>query len=148
MSFSPTLPPRTLVPFHDHAQIEILDAAEGAGRTRAPDIVELTNHFGTVHGGVLFSVGEVAAGAAAARCIGAHKPHLRFVTRRAVIDYLKPARGAVSGEAAMSMTRDEIIMALELQPSLTVPIAVAVRDSAGVVVARLTVDMFVGRPKP
>src|SRR6185503_19867127 len=101
MSFSPTPPPRIVVPFHDHAQIEILDATDSAGRTHAPDIVELTNHFGTVHGSVLFAVGEVAAGDAAARCIRPDQSHLRFVTRRDVIDYLKPARGAVSGEAAL-----------------------------------------------
>jgi acyl-coenzyme A thioesterase PaaI-like protein len=152
MSFSPTPPTaaplRNTVPFHDHAQIEILDAPRGQGRARIPDIAELRNHLGTVHGGMLFAVGEVTAAAAMMRLLGADMTRVRAITRKATVEYLKPARGAISGTGEVGMTRDEIFLALELQPSLNVPISVALSDAAGVVVAKLQVDWFVGRPKP
>jgi len=147
MSFSPTPPPRNLVPFHGHAQIEMLDAPLGTGRARIPDIVELRNHLGTVHGGMLFSVGEVTAASAMVRLLGADIARIRAITRKATIDYLKPARGVISGEGRVGMSRDKIFLALELQPSVNVPISVELTDAAGVVVARLNVEWFVGRPK-
>ena len=59
------------------------------GRACIPDSLELRNHFGTVHGGMLFSVGEVAAASGMVRLLGADIGRLRAITRRATIDYLK-----------------------------------------------------------
>jgi len=147
MSFSPTPPPRTVVPFHDHAQIEILDAPKGAGRARIPDIPELRNHFGTVHGGMLFAVGEVAAASGMTRLLGPDAFRLRAITRRGAIDYLKPARGAISGAATIGMSAADIAASLSRSPSINVPIEVELTDAAGVVVAKLDVQWFVGNPK-
>lgn len=147
MSFSPTPSPRPLVPFHAHARIDILDAPTGMGRARIPDVVELRNHFGTVHGGMLFSVGEVAAASGMVRLLGQDLGRLRVITRRAAIDYLKPARGAVSGAATIGMSAADFAASLARLPSVDVPITVEVTDAADVVVARLDVEMFVGNPK-
>ena len=148
MPFSPTPPPRPTVPFHAHAQIGILDAPQGMGRARIPDIVELRNHFGTVHGGMLFSVGEVAAASGMTRLLGPDIARLRVITRRAAIDYLRPARGAISGAATIGMSAAEIAASLARLPSVDVPIKVELADAAGVVVARLDIDVFVGNPRP
>jgi acyl-coenzyme A thioesterase PaaI-like protein len=149
MSFSPNpeRPPRPLVPFHDHAQIEILDAPVGQGSARIPDAPELTNHFGTVHGGMLFAVGEVTAASAMYRLLGPGIAKVRAITRKGTIDYLKPARGAISGAATIGMSAADIAASLARLPSINVPIAVELSDEAGVVVARLQVEWFVGRPK-
>ncbi len=147
MSFSPTPPPRTVVPFHDHAQIEILDAPKGMGAACIPDAPELRNHLGTVHGGMLFALGEVAAASCMTRLLGADIGRLRAITRRGAIEYLKPARGAISGAAATGMSAAGIAASLSRFPSVDVPIQVELTDAAGMVVARLGVDWFVGAPK-
>jgi acyl-coenzyme A thioesterase PaaI-like protein len=147
MSFSPTPPPRPVVPFHAHARIDILDAPLGVGRACIPDSVELRNHFGTVHGGMLFSVGEVAAASGMIRLLGPGIRRLRAITRRATIDYLRPARGAISGAATIGMSAADIAASLARLPSIDVPIEVELTDAANVVVARLDVEWFVGHPK-
>jgi hypothetical protein len=96
---------------------------------------------------MLFAVGEVTAASAMTRLLGSDILRVRAITRKATIEYLKPARGIISGEGQVGMTRDEVIVALELKPSISVPIAVILTDAAGVVVARLAVEWFVGRPK-
>jgi acyl-coenzyme A thioesterase PaaI-like protein len=147
MSFSPTPPPRTVVPFHDHAQIEILDAPGGTGAARIPDARELRNHLGTVHAGMLFALGDAAAGTAMARLLGPDASRLRAVTRRGAIEYLKPARGAISGAASIGMSAADIAASLSRSRSVDVPIQVELTDAAGFVVARLGIDFFVGVPK-
>jgi hypothetical protein len=96
---------------------------------------------------MLFALGEVTAASAMIRLLGPDILVLRAITRTATIEYLKPARGVVSGEGQVAMTRDEIVVALQLQPSINVPVAVRLTDAAGLVVARLAVEWFVGRPK-
>jgi acyl-coenzyme A thioesterase PaaI-like protein len=140
-------PPRRTVPFHDHAQIEILDADVGQGRADIPDAPFLKNHFGTVHGGMLFAVGEVAAASAMMRLLGPDALRLRAITRHGAIDYLKPARGAVSGAAKVGMSAADITASLARSPSVDVPISVDLTDETGSVVARLAITWFVGRPK-
>jgi uncharacterized protein (TIGR00369 family) len=136
-----------LIPFHAHAGIEILRAPVGRGHARIPDTRTLTNHFGTVHGGALFSVGEVAAAAAITQLLMAELASLRAITRRASIDYLKPARGVIDGHATVGMTRSEILAALEGAASVDVPISVTLTDPAQLEVAKLIVTWFVGRPR-
>jgi acyl-coenzyme A thioesterase PaaI-like protein len=160
----PARPPRrVVVPFHEHAQIEIIDAPavlEGQGQAAIPDAPFLKNHFGTVHGGMLFAVGEVAAASAMMRVLGSEAlrevlaqvmgndaSRLRAITRRGAIDYLKPARGAVSGAATVGMSAADIAASLTRSPSIDVPVSVALTDASGSTVARLDITWFVGRPK-
>jgi uncharacterized protein (TIGR00369 family) len=135
------------IPFHAHAGIEILRAPVGSGHARIPETRTLTNHLGTVHGGALFSVGEVAAAAAITQLLSSEMMSLRAITRRATIEYLKPARGVIDGHATVDMTRSEILAALEHVASVDVPISVTLTDLAQVAVATLTVTWFVGRPR-
>jgi acyl-coenzyme A thioesterase PaaI-like protein len=144
MAFHPPPGPPT-VPFHALSGIEILDAEPGFGRARIPDRPDLRNHFGTVHGGALFSVGEVAAASGMTRLLGADLSRLRAITRRGAIDYLKPARGAISGAAIIGMSAADIAASLSRSDSLSVPVSVELADDAGLVVARLNVDWFVGK---
>lgn len=135
------------VPFHEHAQIEIVEASSERGVARIPDLRVLKNHTGTVHGGMLFAVGEVAAAASMMGLIGDQISHLRAVTRRGHIDYLKPARGIITGEGRASMSREAVLSALEHSRSVDVPVGVSLRDADGLTVATLTLTWFVGRPR-
>lgn len=147
----PVQPPaagRLVVPFHDLTRVEISEASSpGTGDARIPDAVELRNHLGTTHGGMLFALGEIAAAAAVTRLLWDHLGQLRAITRRASIDYLKPARGAIRATATVALSLAEITAALASASSIDVPLAVELRDDAGTVVARLHVTWFVGHPK-
>ena len=120
----------------------------GLGRARIPDALELKNHLGTVHGGMLFAVGEVTAAAAMTRLLGPDIARLRAITRRGSIEYLKPARGAISGAAIIGMSAADITASLARSPSVNVPITLELSDDAGVVVAKLQVEWFIGNPRP
>lgn len=137
-----------VVPFHDHARIETLDAPLGEGVTRIAALSELTNNIGTVHGGMLFALGETAAAAAMSQLLWNDRARLRAITRRGSIEYLKPARGAITARAVTAMTLPQIDAALANARSIDVPLAVELRDGDGNVVATLHIEWFVGRPKP
>jgi acyl-coenzyme A thioesterase PaaI-like protein len=139
---------RPVVPFNRHVQVESLDAPPGMGRTQIPDIIELRNHFGTVHGSALFTVGEVAAGAAMTRLLGTELGRLRAITREANIKYLKPARGVINAEACVGLDCGEILRKVDADDSVSVPIRVELKDSSGAVIAEMAVTWFVGKPKP
>ena len=96
---------------------------------------------------MLYSVGEVAAASAMIRVLGPDALRLRAITRRGAIDYLKPARGAVSGAANVGMSAADIAASLTRSPSVDVPISVDLTDATGAIVARLDITWFVGRPR-
>lgn len=141
-----SLPPR-VSPFHDRIGLEIHDADTGHGVTRLPDDGGLHNFLGTVHGGALFSVGEVAAGTCMTRLMGPDAARLTLLAREMSIRFLKPARGAITARATAERTRDEILAALELKPSTSVPLEIELTDDSGLVVARLQADWYVGLPR-
>ena len=127
------------IPFQQHTRLELLDDY----RVRAPDIVELKNHIGTMHGGMLYALGEVAAAVAMAQLLAPDRSVLYAITRQGDIDYLKPARGAITSACKVSMTRSQILRALEQQRSVDVPVTVTLSDLADVVVARLSLTWYV-----
>lgn len=135
------------VPFHAHTEIEIVEASTRRGCARIPARKTLTNHTGHVHGGMLYAIGEVTAAACMVGLLGDRLGPLHGVTRRGEIDYLKPARGEVRGEARAAMTREQILSALEGARSVDVPVEVTLRDTAGVTVATLAITWYVGWPR-
>ena len=135
------------IPFHDLVGIDVTVESDGTSRVSAPDTPKLKNHLGTMHGGMIFTLGEVAAAVSLTALLGRQLVDLRAITQSATIKYLKPARGAISARGKVEMTADEIVLASKSQPSLTVPIAVVLEDSAGVVVATLRVEWFVAERK-
>lgn len=127
------------IPFQTLTQLELLEDL----RVRAPDILELKNNLGTMHGGMLFALGEVAAAMAMVQLLAQDHAALFAITRQGEIAYLKPARGAITSSCQVSMTRGEILRALERQPSLDVPVTVTLRDPANVEVAKLSMTWYV-----
>jgi acyl-coenzyme A thioesterase PaaI-like protein len=129
------------IPFQRHTQLELLADLS----VRAPDIPELKNHFGTMHGGMLYALGEVASAAAMAQLLELDQATLFAVTRRGEIAYLKPARGAITSGCQISMTRAELLGALERQRSVDVPITVTLSDPANTTVATLDLLWYVAK---
>lgn len=131
------------IPFQRLTQLELLDDM----RVRAPDIVQLRNHFGTVHGGMLYALGEVAAAAAVAQLLQADSGQLFAITRRGNIDYLKPARGVITAHGEVALSLAQILEALEHQRSLDVQVAVTLSDQADITVAKLDFTWYVARAR-
>jgi acyl-coenzyme A thioesterase PaaI-like protein len=140
-------PVRPPSPFHDRIGLEILDAPAGHGATRLPDELHIQNFLGTVHGGALFSAGEVAAGTCIGRLMGEDAAHLTLLAREMSIRFLKPARGAITARAVSGMTRDEVLAALALKPSTSIPLDIEITDDTGLVVASLTAVWYAGLPR-
>ena len=138
---------KPIVPFNHHVRVESLEAPLGKGKTRIPDVVELTNHFGTVHGSALFTVGEVAAGSAITRLLASDLADLRAITQSASIKYLKTPRGAIEAEATVELDRTTILNAISSGNPISVPIQVRLKDVHGVLVATMSVSWFVALRK-
>ena len=127
------------IPFQNHTRLELLDDL----RVRAPDDLELKNHLGTMHGGMLYVLGEVAAAVAMAELLAPNRGSLFAITRRGEIDYVKPARGPITASGQVSQTRAEILAGLERQRSLDVHVGATLRDHAGVIVGQLNFTWYV-----
>lgn len=134
---------RIVIPFHDHIKLEFLP--DGA---RIPDAVELTNHFGSVHGSALFAVGEIAAARTLVGLLGEDAADLRAITRSAEIRYLKMAHGAITGEARVRMERAALFDELARLGRARPVIDVQLKDETGLVVGELTVESHVSRAAP
>lgn len=81
--------------FSVHLGIEVLDVSEDRITARIPFKKELTNNYGSLHGGVVFSFADILAGTLA--CMGG-----KFAsTAEGNMNYLRPAmaREYVYGEA-------------------------------------------------
>lgn len=93
----------------------------------------VTNHIGTVHAIALCNVAELAAGLMTEVSIPAS---MRWIPRGMTVAYLKKATGTVTGVA----TPAEAIV--ESTEGYSLPVAVEVRDPAGTLVFRATVEMW------
>lgn len=83
--------------FSSHLGIEVLDVSEERITARIPFKKELTNNYGALHGGVVFSFADILAGTLA--CMGG-----KFAsTAEGNMNYLKPAvaKEYVYGEAVL-----------------------------------------------
>jgi len=127
------------IPFQRHTRLELLHDL----RVRAPDDAELKNHLGTMHGGMLYVLGEVAGAVAMAELLAPDSAALYAITRRGEIDYLKPARGPITASGRVALTRAEILEKLERQRSLDVHVSVTLSDHAAVTVAELSFTWYV-----
>jgi acyl-coenzyme A thioesterase PaaI-like protein len=139
-----------LIPFNDHARIEMIGVSAGNARTRIGDHHELTNHLGTVHGGALFTVGEAASGhafmGALYAAIGQRIGTMMAVVKSAHISFLKPAKGTVEANATLATPMDELLATMEREGRATATVNVSLTNSEGVKVAELSTEWHV-RPR-
>lgn len=123
------------VPFHANLHIRVLHASPGGGQALLPANRHVLNHAETVHAGALFTLADVAAGAAVLPLVWDQMAELMFAARGAQVRYLKPARGQITAAA----TCDNDVSGLDVRGKVDVPVAVTLTDEAGTQVAEMTV---------
>jgi acyl-coenzyme A thioesterase PaaI-like protein len=114
--------------------IEPLEAAEGLAVIRLdPQPVHL-NHNGTVNAAILYALAEVAGAGAVVAGMLELAAHSYTVVKRASIEYLAPARGAVTATGKIPI---ELFVSarssIEAGEAAEVEVPVDVRDSNGTV---------------
>src|SRR3954464_15129666 len=109
------------VPFAGFLGLEITSVGEGEAVARLPERSELTNHVGSQHAGVLFTVAETASGAA---FVGAFAERLGDVTplaRNAEISYEKIAKGPIEARAKLGVPAAEALSTLDAEGKVVFP---------------------------
>jgi acyl-coenzyme A thioesterase PaaI-like protein len=127
------------VPFAHRADLEVVHAEPGHVVVRIPNERKNQNHVGTVHAAALVLVGETAGGLTIL-----NEPRLAgylLLAKGLSIRYRRPGATGVSAaahlpEAAVLAT----VEAVERDGKVDLPLAVAMHDEAGVLVAELQVD--------
>ena len=129
------------VPFHANLGIRVLHAGRGEGRALLPAQDHVLNHAETVHAGALFTLADVAAGAAVLPSVWDRVDELSFVARGAEVRYLRPARGPITAAATCGWEVGD----LDVRGKVDVPVAVTLTDEAGTEVAAMTVHWHLRR---
>jgi acyl-CoA thioesterase len=127
--------------------IEPLEVTEGRAVIRLdPQPVHL-NHNGTVNAAILYALAEVAGAGAVVAGMLELAAHSYTVIKRASIEYLAPARGAVTGTG--EITAEYVLTArslVEAGEPAEVEVPVDVRDSTGTVATHCVLVVAV-RPR-
>jgi acyl-coenzyme A thioesterase PaaI-like protein len=133
------------IPFNVHLGLETTAVAPDSGSVRLPDDEKLHNHVGSQHAGALFAAGEAASGAA---FVGAFLDVMGEITplaESAQISYRKLAKGEITATAGFGEDADALKAKLREQGRIRFPVQVRMTDSAGNLVAEMTVDWYVRR---
>jgi len=135
------------VPFVRHAGITLTEVGCGVATAVLADMAELRNHVGTLHAGVLYTLGETASGAAIAGAVAPILGEVRPLATAARIQYLKAARGEIIATATVAEA-DSLQARVISEGRVAVLAQVSLRDANGTEVARLEVDWTVLGPRP
>jgi acyl-coenzyme A thioesterase PaaI-like protein len=129
--------------------IEPLDASEGRAVIRLdPQPVHL-NHNGTVNAPILYALAEVAGAGAVVAGMLELAARSYTVVKRASIEYLAPARGAVTATGEIPVEVFSAARALvEGGEAAEVEVPVDVCDSSGAVAAKCTLVVAVRPRRP
>jgi len=135
------------VPFVRHAGITLTEVGCGVATAVLADMAELRNHVGTLHAGVLYTLGETASGAAIAGALAPILEEVRPLATAARIQYLRPARGEIVATATVAEA-DSLQARVVSEGRVAVLAQVSLRDVNGAEVARLEVDWTILGPRP
>jgi uncharacterized protein (TIGR00369 family) len=131
------------VPFAAHVGIGIREIGEGSATTVLEQTQSTSNHIATMHAGALFTLAEAASGTAMAGLFFERLGGLRPVAASSTIDFVKPARGAITATAQVGGSKPALLAALDAEGKVRFPVAVLMEDAKGREVARMTVDWHV-----
>lgn len=126
------------VPFARHLGIIFDKAADGVAVCRLPDNSELRNHVGGPHAGALFTLAESASGAAMLSALSHELSRAVPLTTGAEVRYRKLALGEVVAEGRLLGDRTSVAERLDAGERPEFDVAVAVRNTDGVVVSEMT----------
>lgn len=133
----------TISPFNNLALVEVYETNPGQGIAQIPDAVQLQNHLGIVHGGSLFTLGDVAAAHAVYGLLQEMKLETRAITRSAEIVFLKMARGAITATARVVESKENVRSILERGASLDLDVYVEFTDTDANIVAKMNVIWYI-----
>lgn len=131
------------VPFAAHVGVELETISAGEATATLGQTRETSNHIATMHAGALFTLAEAASGAAMAGLFLERLAGVRPVAASATIDFVKPARGAVTAHAAVDAEGAELLAALASEGRVRFPVKVRMVNAEGREVARMSVDWHV-----
>jgi len=135
------------VPFAKHVGVGLTDISRGKATAVLPDEKFNHNHIGTQHAGALFTLADTASGAALTAVFGQKILGLVPRVRDAQVRYLHGARGEITANAQVEGDLDEIETAVERDGKAEAPVNVSLVDKDGTVVAEMTVNWHVSKPK-
>ena len=90
----------------DTMKIEILRMENGESELSMPFIEEYTQHYGMLHGGVIFTLADAACGVAVASVAREGK---KFLTSQMNINYLEPVSGGITVSYARVLRQGKIM---------------------------------------
>lgn len=131
------------VPFAAHVGVVLETISAGEATATLGQTRETSNHIATMHAGALFTLAEAASGAAMAGLFLERLAGVRPVAASATIDFVRPAKGAVTAHAAVDAEGPELLAALAREGKVRFPVKVAMTDAEGREVARMSVDWHV-----
>ncbi|HVV12560.1 DUF4442 domain-containing protein [Amycolatopsis sp.] len=130
----------TLVPFGNHAGIEITEIAPERAVAEIPDEPHLRNHLNTVHAGAQFLAADIAGACA---FVGAVAPRLStvdlLVLRTAGSAFRKPATGRIRAVATVN-ERDASAVLAGTGGRFDLDGRAHLYDEAGVLVAKFSFE--------
>lgn len=128
-----------LVPFGNHAGIEITEVGPDRAVAEIPAADHLRNHLGTVHAGALFLAADIAGASA---FVGALAPRLSevefLVLKNSGASFRKPATGRIRAVAAADERETRGILALPAGQRFDLDVKALCYDADDVLVAKFT----------
>jgi acyl-coenzyme A thioesterase PaaI-like protein len=131
------------IPFNVHLGLQTTSLGPDSGAVLLPDDEKLRNHVGSQHAGALFAAAEAASGAA---FVGAFLDIMGEITplaESAQISYKKLAKGEITATARFGEDADALKAKLREEGRIRFPVQVRMTDTAGNVVAEMTVAWYV-----
>lgn len=98
-------------PFWELLGIEVVEMEEGYAKLIMPFHEKLTQPFGIVHGGAIFTIADSAAAIAIVRMV---EPGRRFVTVEMKINYLAPVNGGIIEAKAKILKKGKTIIPIDV----------------------------------
>jgi acyl-coenzyme A thioesterase PaaI-like protein len=130
----------SLVPFANHAGVELRELADGHAIAVLPEAPFTLNHVGTQHAAALYTVAEVASGAAMVGLLDPFMVQAVAVVREANARYLMPATGVMSATATSTVEASLVRREYEAEGRAAFAIAATLADAAGDTVAIMTFE--------
>jgi len=124
-------------PYTGSMGARVVTLRDGYAETRLADRRRVRNHLNCVHAIALANLAELTGNVAMAYSL---PDDARFIVAGLRIEYLKKARGAITGESRCPVPSDST--------KATYEVPVELKNSRGEVVARATLETLVGPKKP